>query len=142
VSGDRVVLLCPIQPGALIQHYSVTRYKENSLLAEAHRQVISTIDDSRYSTDKATFSLIIDPVNINDTSTHYRCDLFVDKGSRLHRQLTLSGPPVNVSLQVIGKYYPLVHTVIIKMYGKAYYITSGGGVFASRAPCCTRLLYF
>jgi hypothetical protein len=76
--------------------------KENSLLAEAPRQNVLTVDNSRYNVDRATFSLIIDPVNINDTSTHYRCELFVTNpitGTISHPQ---SGQVL--SLQVISKY--------------------------------------
>ena len=104
MSGDRVVLPCPIQPGALIQYYSVIWLKENSIVAEVHRQNIVTADDSRYNIDRATYSLIIDPVNINDTSTRYGCDLFVtDPITNSQRQIQ-SSPPVSLSLHIIGKY--------------------------------------
>ena len=105
MSGDRVVLPCPIQPGALIQYYSVIWLKENSIVVEVHRQNILTVDDSRYNIDRATYSLIIDPVNINDTSTRYGCDLFVTDPITTSRRQLQSSPPVSLSLHVIGKYY-------------------------------------
>ena len=105
VSGDRVVLPCPIQPGALIQYYSVDWYKESS----HHKRVTLTIDDSRYNIDRAIFSLIIDPVNINDTSTRYKCQVFVtNPHTDTIQQLSLTQSnhftSLNLSLQVIRKY--------------------------------------
>ena len=108
VSGDRVVLPCPIQPGALILYYSVKWYKETSLLAQgAGREFDSIVEDSRYNIDRANYSLIIDPVNINDTSTYYKCQVFVKNPiTLLKRQLQLHLiPSLNLSLQVISKYY-------------------------------------
>ena len=124
VSGDRVVLPCPIQPGALIQYYSVIWLKENSIIAQVHKQNVSTVDDSRYNIDRATYSLIIDPVNINDTSTRYGCDLFVtDPITTSRRQLQLS-PPVSLALHVIGKYY-FAHA-LSECCEKCYNSRSGG----------------
>ena len=134
VSGDRAVLACPIQPGALIQYYSVEWYIENSLLARAAgREYISIaasghggfniseffiVEDSRYNTgiDRATFSLIIDPVNINDTSTYYKCRVFAIRPTnstgrgriqRIQLHFTQSNRLISLdlSLQVISKYY-------------------------------------
>ena len=104
VSGDRVVLPCPIQPGAFIQYYSVEWSIEKSTVV---RRNTVTADDSRYNIDRATYSLIIDPVNINDTSTRYGCQLFVinpitDNVQQLQLHLIQS---LNLSLQVISKYY-------------------------------------
>ena len=105
MSGDRAVLACPVQPGALIQYYSVIWLKENSIIAQAHRQNVSTVDDSRYNIDRASYSLIIDPVNINDTSTRYGCDLFVTDPTTTSRRQLQSSPPVSLALHVISKYY-------------------------------------
>ena len=111
VSGDRAVLACPIQPGALIQYYSVEWYKETSLLAQAAGREfiskVSIVEDSRYNIDRATYSLTIDPVNINDTSTYYKCQVFVTHPITLvieQLQLHLI-QSLNLSLQVISKYY-------------------------------------
>ena len=35
------------------------------------------ITDSRHDTDRTTFALIIDPVNVNDTSSNYQCHVYV-----------------------------------------------------------------
>ena len=112
ISGDRVVLPCPIQPGALIQYYSVSWYKENSLLAQAGRLFVSEskVDDSRYNIDRATFSLIIDPVNINDMSTQYKCHICVKFPKKpvirpLHLIQSNHLTFLKLSLQVTSKYY-------------------------------------
>ena len=90
-------------------------YKDNSLLARAGRRFVSKVsivEDSRYNIDRATFSLIIDPVNINDTSTYYKCQVFaINPITDVIQQLQLYLAPsnhlifLNLSLQVISKYY-------------------------------------
>ena len=106
VPGDRVVLPCSIQPGAFIQYYSVvwSIKRENSIVVRVDTQNIQ-FDDSRYNIDRATYSLIIDPVNINDTNTHYGCVLYVIDPCTATWYPLQSSPPVSLSLHVIGKYY-------------------------------------
>lgn len=74
--GARVVLPCPIQPGALLQHYSVQWLKDNLLSVEYNPQLYMVVDP-RYQINRSTFSLIIDPVNVNDSSMNYQCRVFV-----------------------------------------------------------------
>ena len=104
VSGDRVILQCPIQPGALIRQYSVRWVKEDTLIAEiTNPQSAMVADGSRYKIDRATYSLIIDSVNINDTSSGYKCELSVTNPLTDVLQALQSSPQVTLSLKVIGK---------------------------------------
>ena len=73
-SGDRVVLPCPIQPGALLQSYSVIWMEDSVEIANSQT---GRITNSRYGINGTTFALIIDPVNVNDTSSSYQCQVFV-----------------------------------------------------------------
>ena len=72
--GDRVDLHCPIQPGALLQHYSVIWMKDGVEIANS--QSIRE-PNNRYDIDRATYALIIDPMDENDTSSNYQCQVFV-----------------------------------------------------------------
>ena len=80
-SGERVVLPCPIQPGALLQHYSVRWMKDNTAVARFNPQrVRNVIDNSRYEIDRTDYSLITKSVNVNDTSiAGYHCNLTVHR---------------------------------------------------------------
>ena len=101
--GDRVILQCPIEPGALLQQYSVRWMKDNTPIAEYNPQDLMTANDSRYKIDRANYSLIIDSVTINDTSADYQCDLtVVNPLSNSSKELQPSYP-VTLSLEVIGK---------------------------------------
>ena len=73
-SGDRVDLHCPMQPGALLQHHSVIWTKDGDEIANSHSIRKS---NSRYNIDRATYALIIEPVNENDTSSSYNCQVYV-----------------------------------------------------------------
>ena len=85
-SGGRVVLPCPIQPGALLQQYSFLWLKDDELIIESQYQYSPSIaGDSRYQINVSTFSLIIDPVSVNDSSMNYQCIVVVTRpitGSR------------------------------------------------------------
>ena len=110
-SGDRVVLPCPIQPGALLRHYSVRWMKDNTAIALFNPQrVRNVINDSRYEIDRTDYSLIIKSVNINDTSiAGYRCDLTVHRPT-LSQYVLQSTPSVTLSLKVnnIGRQVMLI----------------------------------
>lgn len=84
-AGDRVVLPCPIQPGALRQSYSVIWKKDND--------IINHIND-RYDIDAETYALVIDPVSVSDSSTNYQCDVSVEYPS-----CTLNGASTKQILQ-------------------------------------------
>ena len=104
MSGGRVVLPCPIKPGALLQQYSVDWMKENTPIAEAtDPQNIRTVDDSQYNIDRDTYSLIIDSANINDTSSNYKCELFVTNPNTNTREKLQPSLSVALSLKVYGK---------------------------------------
>ena len=104
VSGDRVILQCPIQPGVLIRQYSVRWVKEDTLIAEiTNPQSVMAADGSRYKIDRATYSLIIDSVNINDTSSGYKCEVSVMNPLTNALQVLQSSPQITLSLKVIGK---------------------------------------
>ena len=99
--GETAILECPIQPGALLQQYSVSWYKESIEIARANNpQTVTTVDDSRYKIDRDTYSLIIDSANTNDTSS-YRCVLFVTNPiTNSQKELQ---PSITLSLTVNGK---------------------------------------
>ena len=104
MSGDRVVLPCPIQPGALLEQYSVVWRKGDTAIVEAiNPQDVRT--EPRYNIDRATYSLIIDSVNINDTSSGYRCELSVTNPITNAVNMLQLSSEVSLSLTVIGKYY-------------------------------------
>ena len=102
-SGERVTLHCPIQPGALLQQYTVRWKKDETTIAELTNSMrVVTIDDSRYQIDRATYSLIIDPVNISDTNSNYQCEIFVTNPQSLTptRRMLQPSPSVTLSLKV------------------------------------------
>ena len=110
MSGDRVILQCPIQPGSLLQQYSVTWMKDNTAIAEAtNPESVTTVDDARYKIDRATYSLIIDSVNINDSSSNYNCELSVVNPMTNAKRVLQPTPQVALSLNVIStcSYYDL-----------------------------------
>ena len=101
MSGDRVVLPCPIQPGALLEQYSVIWKKGDTRIVDPQD---TRTAEPRYNIDRATYSLIIDSVNINDTSSGYQCEVSVtDPLTNAVNVLQLSSE-VSLSLTVIGKY--------------------------------------
>ena len=104
-SGDRIVLQCAIQPGALLEYYSVEWMKDNVLIAKARNPHDIAIVDSRYSIDRASYSLTIDDVNGNDSSINYQCALFVTNPiTNVRQELKFSqNRDVLLSLRVLGK---------------------------------------
>ena len=78
ISGNSIVLPCPIEPGALLQSYSVIWTKNNTKIAEAVNPQYITKINSKYDIDRSTYALIINPVSVNDTSTEYRCQVLVE----------------------------------------------------------------
>ena len=71
--GDTAVLPCPILPGALLRSYSVMWMKDSLPILNAQDQITKT--DPRYRVNDA-FSLIIESVDVNDSSSSYQCVLF------------------------------------------------------------------
>ena len=102
--GERAILQCPIQPGALLQQYSVSWYKEGIEIARKtiNPQTVTTVDDSRYKIDRDTYSLIIDSANTNDTSSNYQCELFVTNPITNSQEMLQPSPSVTLSLEVNG----------------------------------------
>ena len=77
--GNTAILPCPIKPGALLQYYSVWWNKDNTLISELQLGNLQTTTiDSRYKISETTFSLIIDSVNVNDSSKGYKCEVSVN----------------------------------------------------------------
>lgn len=111
-SGDRIVLQCPIQPGALIEYYSVEWMKGEVLIAEARnpRDIITM--DSRYSIDTKSYSLVIDNVNSNDSSTNYQCALFATNPITNSKQELVFSQLRNVflTLQVLSKFHDHIYS--------------------------------
>ena len=104
LSGDRVVLPCSIEVGALLQSYSVEWIKGNVKIAEAlNPQQIRTIN-SKYDIDRSTYALIINPVSVSDSSTEYRCNIFVNNSiAHAKQQLqynSQTGSDISLSLSV------------------------------------------
>ena len=109
--GGRVDLQCPIQPGALQQHYSVMWTKDDVEIANSQS---TGKPESRYDIDRATYALIIDPVDEGDTSSSYQCQVFVThpitntKQQLQHRPQLASG--VQLSLRVEPAYELIYRT--------------------------------
>ena len=107
--GDRVDLHCPIQPGALLQHYSVIWMKDGVEIANS--QSIRE-PNNRYDIDRATYALIIDPVDENDTSLNYQCQVFVTNPITNTKQQLQYYPPLTSGMQLsltVSDAYELVY---------------------------------
>ena len=100
LSGERVILPCPIEPGALLQFYSVIWMKDNVEIATANSQRTTT--SREYDIDRATYSLIIDPVRVSDASPSYQCQMYVHNPNTYTKQQLQYYPQVvsDVSLQL------------------------------------------
>ena len=111
-SGDRIVLQCPIQPGALIEYYSVEWMKGEVLIAEATNPRDIVTMDSRYSIDTKSYSLVIDNVNSNDSSTNYQCALFATNPITNSKQELVFSQLRNVflTLQVLSKFHDHIYS--------------------------------
>ena len=103
MSGNRVILPCPIEPGALLQQYSVMWKKGETAIANNYWTI-----DPRYQIDRAAYSLIINSVNSNDTSSSYMCELTVVNPKTDVQQVLQPSSQVSLSLNVIGKYNYIV----------------------------------
>lgn len=92
-------LHCPIEPGALVQYYSVRWSKDGVLIASLILgRLVST--DSHYNLDRSTFSLIINNVNMSDSSASYKCEVFVQYSRGDNKRLS---PDISLTLYVHGK---------------------------------------
>ena len=104
----RVVLPCPIRPGALVQYYSVIWMKDSVEIAKGINPQDVMTTDVRYSIDNSTFALIIDPVilSMGDLSKNYQCQVFVtnpitgSKQQLQHYPQLTSGMRLSLSLTV------------------------------------------
>ncbi len=108
--GGRVDLHCPIQPGALQQHYSVKWTKDDVEIANS--QSIGT-SESRYDIDRATYALAIDPVDESDTSSSYRCLVFVTNPITYTKQQLQHYPQLGSGAQLslrVEPAYELIYT--------------------------------
>ena len=75
--GDTAVLQCPIEPGALLQSYSVIWMKDSTRIAErVNYQNVVSINPERYDIDD-NYSLLVHSANVNDSSSNYQCVLSV-----------------------------------------------------------------
>ena len=77
--------------------------KGNTRIAEATNPQDVTKADPRYNIDRATYSLIIDSVNVNDTSNSYQCELKVKNPFTNDVNTLQLSSEVSLSLTVIGK---------------------------------------
>ena len=59
--------------------------------------------DSRYQIDSGSYSLIINPVTINDTSSDYQCEIFVTIPITNAKYMLQPSSQVALSLNVIGR---------------------------------------
>ena len=98
-SGERVIIPCPIQPGAQIEQYSAKWTKDDIIIASSTDP--QSVDNSPYEIDRATYSLIIDSVSTNDTSTDYQCELSVTNPITNVRQILKLNPEVSLSLKIM-----------------------------------------
>ena len=104
MSGDKAILHCPIQPGALLQQYSVIWTKGSTPIAKVTSpQGQLEHSDPRYQIDSGSYSLIINPVTINDTSSDYQCEIFVTISSTNVKYMLQPSSQVALSLNIIGR---------------------------------------
>ena len=96
------VLNCPIQPGALLQYYSVRWTKSNVGIAEFSTSNGFRSTDSRYSIDRASFSLTINHVNVNDSATSYKCEVYVSHPTGNDNVQLMPSRQISLTLDVIG----------------------------------------
>ena len=76
--NETAVLDCPIQPGALLQYYSVRWTKNGAPLPQLQGSSQDDLNtDIRYNIDRSTFSLIISSITFSDSSDDYQCEIYV-----------------------------------------------------------------
>ena len=116
-----MVLHCPIQPGALLQSYSVVWKKDDVAIIKFDREASSpqnvTTLNSKYAIDRATYALIIDPVSVNDSSTDYKCQVSVLNPTTSAKEVLQYNPQptdVSLSLKVLAtrKFNPSANSLI------------------------------
>ena len=99
--GDTAVLRCPIEPGALLQFYSVTWMKDSTSIAKrVNYQNFMSIDPERYDIDD-DYSLLIHSVDANDSSSTYKCVLSVTY-PRTSTKQELQIHEIPLTLNIIG----------------------------------------
>ena len=120
--GDTAVLQCPIAPGALLQSYSVRWMKDSTFIAERmNSQDAMYTDPERYDIDDA-YSLLIHSVNVNDSSSNYRCVLFITNPRTDTKQEVQPYPnrEIPLRLNIIGNcgmiHFSIILIIIIIKY--------------------------
>ena len=100
--GDTAVLQCPIEPGALLQSYSVIWMRDSISIAERvnYRNFMS-IDPERYDIDD-DYSLLIHAVNANDSSSNYKCVVSVTYPRTDTKQELRQVHEIPLTLNIIG----------------------------------------
>ena len=103
---EEVQLDCTIDPGRLIQQYFVTWYKSNDIIYETNSNgvVTTNLDPERYSHNPSNLALIINDIEVDDTSDNYHCVLGVVNplsGETDHYDVLRT---INIPLRVLGKY--------------------------------------
>lgn len=119
LSGNRVVLPCPIEPGALLQHYSAIWMKGSVMIAEAINPQNVRKTDCRYDIDRATYALIINPVSVNDSSTDYKCQVLVNNPTtRTRQQLHYYPQSLSLTVNANSKFaynFNISHALMIRL---------------------------
>ena len=104
--GDNATLRCPTPPSRLRQYYLVQWKKGYEVVAALINSLTPTSTAPRHSIDRTDFSLIIEDVQLSDSSSSYKCDVSVRdplsfNGETIIRLAT--DPDVSITLQVRGK---------------------------------------
>ena len=95
-------MLCPIEPGALIQYYDVVWYNDDEVIVDLDTDLRQA--GGRYDIDPSTFSLTINSVNVTDSSTNYRCVVSVKNPLTHTNVLLYTEFDDTVTLKVDGEY--------------------------------------
>ena len=101
IIGERVQLNCVISPGRLIEQYSITWDRSETIIYRS-RDSPPTLDD-RYSVDPFDLSLIIDNVQLEDASEEYHCSLTVADPNIMQTYMYGNLPFYDIQLRVLGK---------------------------------------
>ena len=100
IVGSTALLHCPIKPGALLQYYSVKWTKSDIKIASFNTLEGFCLTDSRYSIDRSSFSLIIHSVNVNDSDTSYKCEIYVRSPTGGDNELLQPSGELSLTLDV------------------------------------------
>lgn len=112
--GGRAVLPCPIQPGALLQHYSVMWKKDSIVVAEITKTQAIKKANNKYDINRSTYELIINPISANDSSTNYQCHVFAhnpNTGTKQELQYSPqsgTGVPLSLTVTCTSKFGPIL----------------------------------